>query len=97
MARILRPIEEKGKESEKLNGRAHTSGSVILQIDCFDSGEELYSTPSQASAVINRSQFSPAVRNGAYASWATIAPRSDAKQVSYDSLSMARASGHPNR
>jgi len=70
---LICPIEEKGKENEKLNGRAHTSGSVILQsviiqIDCFDSGEELYSTPSQASAVINRSQFSPAVRNDAYAS-----------------------------
>lgn len=44
------------------------------KIDCVDYGVGLYSPPSQASAVINQSQFSPTVRSGAYASSATIDP-----------------------
>jgi len=39
----MRLIEENGKESEKLNGRAHASGSRSFHIDCIDYGEGLYS------------------------------------------------------
>jgi hypothetical protein len=41
-------------------------------IDCADYGAGLYSPPSQASAVINQSQFSLAVRRDAYASSADV-------------------------
>jgi hypothetical protein len=42
------------------------------EIYCLDCGAGLYSPPSQASPVINQSQFSPAVRRGAYANSADI-------------------------
>jgi hypothetical protein len=66
------------------------------KFDCLGNGAGLYSPPSQASAVINQSQLSPAVRRNAYANSADIGYRSERRKEFLRNITASRRSCSTN-